>query len=74
MLKALPARTRRRDGMRKPGKPVAGLQSSDFTLPKFGKRKSFKDVEAKAREVLREKGLSEAQIKIELGRVKRKSQ
>jgi hypothetical protein len=37
----------------------------------LGKRKSFAAIEAKAREVLRERGLTEAQIEAELKRGKR---
>ena len=42
------------------------------SLPCLGERKSFLHAEEKAREILRERGFSEAQIEIELRRVKRR--
>jgi len=42
------------------------------SLPRLSERKSFLRAEEKAREVLRERGFSEAQIEIELRRVKRR--
>lgn len=57
--------------MRKQGKAVLGLQSTQFILPQIGKRKSFAKAEEAARAVLRERGLTEAQIDIELKRAKR---
>jgi hypothetical protein len=47
---------------------MSGLQ----TPPHVGNRKSFAAVEAKAREVLKERGLTKAQIEAELKRVRRK--
>ena len=47
------------------------LQPTPLTSPHVGKRKSFLAVEARAREVLRERGLTEAQIDAELKRAKR---
>ena len=53
-------------------KPMAGLlQPTPLNSPHLGKPKSFEDVEAKAREVLRLRGLTEAQIEAELKRAKR---
>jgi len=51
---------------------MAGLlQPTPLNSPHLGKPKSFEDVEAKAREVLRLRGLTEAQIEAELKRAKR---
>ena len=55
--------------MRKLNMP--GPQPSYFSGPQVGKRKSFDKIEGKAREVLRERGLSEAQIEDELHRSRR---
>lgn len=52
-------------------KPVAGVQPSQFHPPHVGRRKSFEEIEAKAREVLRQRGFSAAQIEAELNRTKR---
>ena len=59
--------------MSKPGSPAAsGAEPPDRSLPRLSERKSFLRAEEKAREILREKGFSEAQIEIELRRVKRR--
>jgi hypothetical protein len=64
--------------MSKPGSPTAsGAEPPDpsldgRSLPRLSERKSFLRAEEKAREILREKGFSEAQIEIELRRVKRR--
>jgi hypothetical protein len=60
--------------MSKSRKSMPGLLQPDpLTSPHVGKRKSFEEVEAKAREVLRQRGLTEAQITRELQRAKRES-
>ncbi len=47
---------------------MAGLQPSQFNSPHVGKRKSFEEIEAQAREVLRQRGFTDAQIEAELKR------
>jgi hypothetical protein len=59
--------------MSKPNPPAAsGQEPPDRFLPRLSERKSFLRAEEKAREILRERGFSEAQIEIELRRVKRR--
>jgi hypothetical protein len=59
--------------MSKPNSPAAsGAAQPDRSLPRLSDRKSFRKAEEKAREILRERGFSEAQIEIELRRVKRR--
>jgi len=47
------------------------LQPLPLNSPHVGKRKSFDEVEAKARDVLRQRGLTEVQIEAELKRARR---
>ncbi|HEV7694039.1 MAG TPA: hypothetical protein VGO52_24615 [Hyphomonadaceae bacterium] len=65
--------------MSKPNPPVAPEAAppdphslDGRSLPRLSERKSFRKAEEKAREILRERGFSEAQIEIELRRVKRR--
>ena len=64
--------------MSKPVIPAASGQEppdrslNDHAMARLGERKSFLRAEEKAREILRERGFSEAQIEIELRRVKRR--
>ena len=64
--------------MSKPNPPAAPERAppdhflDGRSLPRLSERKSFLKAEEKAREVLRERGFSEAQIEIELRRVKRR--
>jgi hypothetical protein len=58
--------------MSKPGSTASsGERKPERSLARLSERKSFLRAEEKAREILREKGFSEAQIEIELRRVKR---
>ena len=58
--------------MPKSRKPMPGLlQPLPLNSPHVGKRKSFDEVEAKARDVLRQRGLTEVQIEAELKRARR---
>ena len=51
---------------------ASGQEAPDHSLARLGERRSFLRAEEKAREILREKGFSEAQIEIELRRVRRR--
>lgn len=50
---------------------ISGLTPSEGAIAHPGRRASFEKAEAKAREVLRERGFSEEQINAELKRAKR---
>ena len=52
-------------------KDMPGHQITSLSVPHVGNRKSFKKAEAEARKVLKEKGLTDAEIEAELKRAKR---
>jgi hypothetical protein len=58
--------------MSKPSNASSEPETPQRSPARLSERRSFLRAEEKAREILREKGFSEAQIDIELRRVKRR--